>query len=143
MSELKGDKVKNFFERSLKNLQLYEDQHAKNPEMYEYEVTMMLNSLLGILVMLKERTKLLNKVDISFLDYDGNAKEFFRHMRNSISHGHFIDYIKVDMETKEIAEIEFVDIDPDTKRVIFRQKLSVGELKILIDNINKVVNGIR
>lgn len=44
--------------------------------MYEYEVTMMLNSLLGILVVLKERTKLLNKVDISFLDYDGTTKDF-------------------------------------------------------------------
>ncbi len=143
MSELKGDKVKNFFKRSLKNLQLYEDQHAKNPEMYKYEVTMMLNSLLGILVMLKERTKLLNKVDISFLDYDGNAKEFFRHMRNSISHGHFIDYIKVDVETKEIAEIEFVDKCPACKKETFKQKLSVSELRTLIDKISQVVNGIR
>lgn len=143
MSELEGDKVKNFFKRSLKNLQLYEDQHAKNPEMYEYEVTMMLNSLLGILVVLKERTKLLNKVDISFLDYDGTTKDFFRHIRNSISHGHFIDYIKVDKKTKEIAEIEFVDKCPICKEETFKHKLSVSELRTLIDKISEVVNGVR
>lgn len=143
MSELKGDKVKNFFKRSLKNLKLYKYQHAKNPKKYKYEVTMMLNSLLGILVVLKERTKILNKVDISFLGHTDTTKNFFRHMRNSISHGHFIDYIKVDKKTKEIASIEFVDIDPETKRETFRHELSVRELTILINNINKVVNGIR
>ena len=143
MSGLEKDKEISFFNRSLENLKLYEEQHANNPETYKYEVTMMLNSLLGILVVLKEKTKVLDNVDISSLSYKGTTKNFFRHMRNSISHGHFIDYIKVDVETKEIAEIEFVDIDPDTKRVTFRQELSVSELKTLIDNINKVVNGIR
>lgn len=143
MSRLEKDKEISFFNRSLENLKLYEEQHANNPETYKYEVTMMLNSLLGILVVLKERTQILDNVDISFLEYSGTTKNFFRHMRNSISHGHFINHIKVDVETKEIAEIEFVDIDPDTNRVTFRQELSVSELKTLIDNINKVVNGIR
>ena len=104
---------------------------------------MMLNSLLGILVVLKEKTKVLDNVDISFLDYSGTTRNFFRHMRNSISHGHFINHIKVDVETKEIAEIEFIDKCPICKEETFQQKLSVSELRFLIDKISEAVNGIR
>lgn len=143
MSGLEKDKEISFFNRSLENLKLYEEQHANNPETYKYEVTMMLNSLLGILVVLKERTQILDNVDISFLEYSGTTKNFFRHMRNSISHGHFINHIKVDVETKEIAEIEFVDKCPACKKETFSKKLSVSELKTLIDKISEVVNGIR
>lgn len=64
-------------------------------------------------------------------------------MRNSISHGHFIDYIKVDKKTKEIAEIEFVDKCPACKKETFKHKLSVSELRTLIDKISEVVNGVR
>lgn len=108
MTWLRADKEKDFFGRTLHNLELYEKNHADNPDEYNYEVTMMLNSLLGLLVVLKERTTLLNKVDISFLGYSGSSKDFFRHMRNSITHGHFIDSIKVNETTKEIEEITFL-----------------------------------
>ena len=143
MSGLEKDKEISFFNRSLENLKLYEEQHANDPETYKYEVTMMLNSLLGILVVLKEKTKVLDNVDISSLSYKGTTKNFFRHMRNSISHGHFINHIKVDVETKEIAEIEFVDKCPICKEETFKQKLSVGELRILIDKISEAVNDVR
>ena len=135
MTGLRSDKEKDFFERTLHNLELYEKNHADNPDEYNYEVTMMLNSLLGLLVVLKEKTPLLNKVDISFLGYKGSSKDFFRHMRNSITHGHFIDNIKVNEETNEIEEIIFVDKDPKTKNETFRQTTSVSDLRQLINSI--------
>ena len=107
--------------------------------MHNYEVTMMLNSLLGLLVVLKERTKLLNKVDVSFLGYPGSSKDFFRHMRNSITHGHFIDNIKVNEETNEIEEIIFVDKCPHCDIETFNQKLTIENLKQLIENIKKMI----
>ena len=141
MTGLRADKEKDFFERTLYNLELYEKNHADNPEEYNYEVTMMLNSLLGLLVVLKERTSILNNVDISFLNYEDSTKNFFRHMRNSITHGHFIDNIKVNKETKEIEEITFIDIDPETKSETFRRTLTVSDLRHLIMNIqNKYKN---
>ena len=135
MTGLQSDKEKDFFERTLHNLELYEKNHADNPDEYNYEVTMMLNSLLGLLVVLKEKTTLLNKVDISFLGYPGSSKDFFRHMRNSITHGHFIDNIKVNEETNEIEEITFIDKDPKTKNETFRQTTSVSDLRQLINSI--------
>ena len=141
MTGLRSDKEKDFFERTLHNLELYEKNHADNPDEYNYEVTMMLNSLLGLLVVLKEKTPLLNKVDISFLGYKGKTKNFFWHMRNSIAHGHFIDNIKVNEATKEIEEITFIDKDPKTGDETFRRTLTVSDLRHLIMNIqNKYKN---
>lgn len=139
MTGLRADKEKDFFERTLYNLELYEKNHANKPDEYNYEVTMMLNSLLGLLVVLKERTKLLNKVDVSFLGYPGSSKDFFRHMRNSITHGHFIDNIKVNEETNEIEEIIFVDKCPHCDIETFNQKLTIENLKQLIENIKKMI----
>lgn len=135
MTGLRSDKEKDFFERTLYNLELYEKNHADNPEEYNYEVTMMLNSLLGLLVVLKERTKLLNKVDISFLGYPGSSKDFFRHMRNSITHGHFVDNIRVNEGTNEIEEITFIDKDPKTGDETFRYTLTMSHLRQLICNM--------
>ena len=139
MTGLQPDKEKDFFERTLYNLELYEKNHADNPDEYNYEVTMMLNSLLGLLVVLKERTTLLNKVDISFLGYRGKTKNFFWHMRNSIAHGHFIDNIKVNETTKEIEEITFIDKDPDTKEETFCYTLTIEKLRQLIDNVKNII----
>lgn len=139
MTGLRADKEKDFFERTLYNLELYEKNHADNPEEYNYEVTMMLNSLLGLLVVLKEKTTLLNKVDISFLGYPGSSKDFFRHMRNSITHGHFIDNIKVNEATNKIEEITFIDKCPHCDIEIFNQKLTIENLKQLIENIKKMI----
>ncbi|MBQ8750548.1 MAG: hypothetical protein IJZ30_02795 [Alphaproteobacteria bacterium] len=135
MTELRADKEKDFFERTLYNLELYEKNHSNKPDEYNYEVTMMLNSLLGLLVVLKERTSILNNVDISFLNYEDSTKNFFRHMRNSITHGHFIDNIKVNEETKEIEEITFIDKDPKTGDETFRCTLTMLHLRQLICNM--------
>ena len=137
MSYLQKDKEKDFFKRTLYNLELYNQGHKETPKDYKYEVTMMLNSLLGLLVVLKERTTLLNKVDINFLGYSGSSKDFFRHMRNSITHGHFIDSIQVDKKTKEIEEIIFVDKCPNCDKETFRQILTIEQLKQLISKIKE------
>lgn len=139
MSELEKDKEKDFFERTLYNLELYNNEYKKKQKIYKYEVTMLLNSLLGLIIIPKEKTSLLNKVDISFLDYSGSTKDFFRHMRNSISHGHFIDNIQVDKSTKEIEKVTFIDKCPNCQNETFNKTLTVSQLSQLIDEIGKIM----
>lgn len=136
MSELKPDKEKDFFKRTLYNLKLYEKNHSRNPKKYCYEITILLNSLLGLLVIPKEKS-MLNEIDINFLRYDGETKDFFRHMRNSITHGHFIDNIQVNQKTKEIAQITFIDKCPKCATETFRQVLTVDQLKTLVQKISE------
>ena len=142
MSGLRADREQDFLERTLKNLDEYKENHIEEPKYYPYEVTMMLNSLLGILIVPEQKTTILNDIDISFLEeYKGSTEDFFRHMRNSLAHGHFIKGIKVDVSTNEIASIEFIDIDPSNGDITFQMTFSVEQLDALIENIrNKVCN---
>lgn len=137
MSELRKDKEKDFFERTLYNLQLYKENHSNDSKKYKYETTMLLNSLLGLLIIQKERTNLLASVDISFLNYKNSASDFFRHMRNSISHGHFIDKIQVNPETREIEQITFEDKCPNCKKITFSQTVTIDQLNMLIEQIEE------
>lgn len=113
MTGFRRDKERDFFYRTLTNLARYNCDHQEDPQYYPYEVTMLLNSLFGILIVPKENLEILDSVNIEFLQskYRGDAKNFFRHMRNSLSHGHFINGIMIDSETKEIVSIRFQDID--------------------------------
>ncbi len=99
---------------------------------------MLLNSLFGILIVPEENLDILDSVNIEFLQskYRGDAKNFFRHMRNSLSHGHFINGIMVDSETKEIVSIKFKDID--NERETFDITLNVNELNELITHIKAI-----
>ena len=137
MRGLKPDKPEDFFKRTLYNLNLYNELHSQCSEKYKYEITMLLNSLLGLLVIQKEN-KRLNKVDIEFLEYSGSTKDFFRHMRNSIAHGHFIENVKVNDDTKEIEKITFIDRCPNCDIVTFEQTLSIKQLNQLVENIGKI-----
>ena len=59
MTELRQDKERDFFYRTLANLTRYNCDHQEDPQYYPYEVTMLLNSLLGILIVPEENLEIL------------------------------------------------------------------------------------
>lgn len=141
MTEFSQDREKDFFKRTMINLKRYNDAHQEDPKDYPFGVTMLLNSLFGTLIVPQENLDILKAVDIAFLrsKYNGSSKDFFRHMRNSLSHGHFIKGISIDPDTKEIVSVNFQDTGKkNNKKNTFDITLSVEELKQLIVNINNV-----
>lgn len=93
--------VRDFAQRTRKNLEFIEDTVATSPEVELYEVTQLINSMLGLLVFPKEKYYIrLPRIPLMELEavgwpnvtvLEGNPpcgdlRELFRLLRNSISH---------------------------------------------------------
>ena len=139
--------VKDFFRRTKENLDLYMKNKAKSPDVYTQEVTMTINSLLGMLVFVQQDTegnnlmqhveisKIINKAVYGNANNDKTVKDFFRHMRNSIAHGHCIKDFKVD-EQHQITSLIFRDFHKKDKT--FEVELELSDITYLINAISAV-----
>lgn len=103
--------VGDFADRTLKNLKLVEDNKG-------YEVTQLINSLLGLIVFPKERkirpqqnTVLAQtlKNNVVFPKSDIQDDELLRNLRHAISHSHILFASSNYTDKKEIESIIFVN----------------------------------
>ena len=121
--------VKDFISRTKENI-----QYGNHP----YEITQFVNSLIGLLVLPKEKyyhniknnmidSELLNKIQqcviINTPEKDLDLKYIIRRMRNAISHFH-VDFT-VDPNTREISGIIFSDYDPNNNKNRSNFKISL------------------
>lgn len=129
--------VKDFVSRTKENI-----DHGNNP----YEVTQLINSLIGLLILPKEKyyerisnrmvdKELLEKVEKCVIikpeDKALTLRYIIRRMRNAIAHFH-IDF-KIDANTREISEIIFSDYDDQKDETpSFKISLSVELVKLLV-----------
>lgn len=112
MEYLKGkDFVSDFAERTLANLDNIENDNSNSEK---YEVTQLINSLLGLIVFPKERNVADDKCVKNLIPYiiKTNDYSLIQHMRNSISHSHIFfesGNILDKNGKKQIASIKFFD----------------------------------
>ena len=142
--------AKEFFERTIYNLNLYNTQNATCNNEFKYEVTQLINSLLGLIVFVKEEGISFDSIQLSdikshadmvwnYCHREGgrleekNFKNFLRHIRNAIAHKRLS--IK-SSNTNEISSIVFKDKD---QRNHFEVELSVDELKNLVLKLSQCI----
>lgn len=139
----KNDMIISFFERTYENLEKYKKLNKDDKENYPYEVTMTINSLLGLLVFIKENKKAKledfqvdNLIAKQEIETDTSGKEFLRHMRNAVAHGNLI--VNEDGK-KEIESITFYDRNFDTKKKTFEITLTIADMELLICELRMAV----
>ena len=125
------DSIKDFFERTKANLEKYLENNNNDENAYPNEITQLINSLLGLLVITKEKDKIdYNKLQIEYLltkqiiKNESVNKTFVRHLRNAIAHGH----IKAN-GNESIETITFKDN-------AFEATLTKDDLFYLIEQLN-------
>ncbi len=134
--------VKEFFKRTLHNLDTYLEDHTENKRKYPYDITQIINSFLGLIVFLK---------DSSFLDQDAlndfvlthppeqwicmgsnnqseehNFPNYIKRLRNAISHRNITS---IPDETNLIIALQFKD---GYNGGCFDTKLSTEDILVLI-----------
>lgn len=89
------DPIKDFFERTKANLDIYLENNKSDKNSYPNEITQIINSLLGLLVIIKEtdkieysKLKIENLLAKQTIKTEPINKAFIRHLRNAIAHGH-------------------------------------------------------
>lgn len=142
--------AKEFFKRTMYNLNLYEHHNEICKEVFQYEVTQLVNSLLGLVVFVKEEGVAFSSIQLSeiksessiswnYCDRDGgglevkNFKNFLRHIRNAIAHKRLT--IKSN-DQKEISSIIFNDKDRNNK---FEVELTIDEVKNIVSKLSQCI----
>ena len=140
------DFEKEFAQRTLENLRHFTSSGDSNEEApsVKFEVTQLINSLLGTLVFLHEKG--LSHLERTIEDY-GVSVEILRenlgfkekwvkqpensmpnviwHMRNSLAHGHIGPF----PETGEVKGVIFTDINPQTEVEYWKLSLEIETIK--------------
>ncbi len=140
----KRNLIKDFFTRTYKNLETYKKNHSREPDKYEYEITMTINSLLGLLVFAKEYDSInydninidhiIKKAKYANKSNEKTVKDFFRHMRNSIAHGRCLEGFDVDNTTHNIKKLKFLD---------YNNKDKTFEVYLTISDMNKIIKELK
>lgn len=144
-----------FIRRTLKIIEQYETHVETNSIINEkYEVTLLINCLLGLLVLPKERL-LLDKIpDIPFEKFEEwglpkkfvtnwgkipeskrNLKTIIHRMRNSIAHFRVTSY----GNGSEITSIKFRDCNPSGSKTTFEGEIPVKCLKIFVRKLARTI----
>lgn len=127
--------TKEFFKRTIDNLILYDELNRNNSEKYPNNITLLINSLLGLIVFVKESKIKLNKNYIKFIEKveiwnyneNKNISSFIKHLRNSISHARIV----ANGNNTQIESITFTDIDTKSNSK-FQISLKISEIKEFI-----------
>lgn len=142
--------TKEFFQRTIYNLELYEHHHTVCKEVFQYEITQLINSLLGLVVFVKEEGLPFQSIELSDIKEEGaivwnycarnggkleekNFKNFLRHIRNSISHKLLTI---ISGNGTDISSIKFEDKDRDNR---FEVELSIDEIKNLVSKLSHCI----
>ena len=132
------DLIKIFAKRTLKNLNAIEKLKKQNAQVYE--VTQLINSILGIMIFPRERdlTKIPNKTYIELRNEGWPAinttnqfaqikslDDLTRRFRNSIAHCN-IEFIN---HKKKIVGLRLWNMDREMKRKVWEAELSIQDLR--------------
>ena len=143
--------VKDFAERTEHNLNVIEEINAIEKQA-AYEVTQLINSLLGLLILPQQKFfDSIPKDSIEKARKDGwNIPEplddklqqvddlsvFLRYLRNGVSHFN----IKFLSSDEQISGIEIWNILPHSKSINWKIKLDIHEIKSITTKIKGLVN---
>lgn len=149
---------KDFFCRTLHNLKIYREEKSKGTKAFEYEITQLINSFLGLIIFVKANKKQKNPALESFVnanaptEWDYTYKEkpetqetqethnffnYLRHIRNAIAHPTYNKNLEIKSENNEISSIIFRDTDPKNQKNKFEANLTIEKIDKLIELISK------
>lgn len=147
---------KDFFCRTLHNLKIYREEKSKGTKAFEYEITQLINSFLGLIIFVKANKKQQNpaledfvKVNVPMhwnYTYDGtqevhNFFNYLRHIRNAIAHPTYDENLEIKSENNDISSIIFRDKDPKNPNNKFEANLTIKKIDELIELISKAFLG--
>lgn len=148
---------KDFVCRTKHNLELYKKHNQDKSQGFDFEVTQLINSFLGLIVFVKEKGiknnqdlndfltnnqpeiwdyKYKNKKTDVCEDETQSFKNYLRHLRNAIAHSNLetISEEKSSCEYAEIVKIEFKDESNCKKHQnIFKATLTIEQIENLIE----------
>lgn len=143
--------IKDFADRTMENLKIIEDISLKKENESGFEITQLINSMIGLLIFPQQKYfNQLKKFDSNdeIIEIFKNAKEengenknfaiMLRHMRNSISHNNL--KIHPNALQKSITEIEFWDKKSNKETARFTLKIS--DIKKILIKIHNLVEDI-
>lgn len=139
--------VCSFIQRTYHNLKHYEKERKEEillkEKNYQFEVTQILNSFLGLVALPQQQMEsLIKEIDISNLKKNikkgtQTPEEVFRHLRNAIAHGHFLEDMELD-EQHSIQSITFRDYKCKDHKKGDKNFEIVLSIKEILDLIKKV-----
>jgi len=146
-----NDFIKEFFERTVYNLKLYNKNNKSGNKNFKYEVTQLINSLLGLVVFVKEDDLSFNSINLDTIvkiedinwryDHrnsgeceDKNFSNFLRHIRNAISHKR----LKIKSKDKQISSVVFKD-EQRRNNNIFEVELNIEQINSLVKELSKCI----
>lgn len=147
-----------FCEYKQNNSQQFNNTFERDGETHFYEVTSLINSLYGLVIMPVEKFKSLkvppnSKIDQAVQNTINNCKQgkwyysednqentsnFLKHIRNALAHGgnHGIHFYSIgEGQEQQIGGIIFVDYDTHKQQDLWCIKLTIQELKKLTKEI--------
>jgi len=130
-----GAVVQDFAKRTRANLEFIEEQHTASSASV-FEVTQLINSLLGLLVFPQQhfwnnlkRIPLTDLPWIRFQERSGsrcrNLRQLVRYVRNSVSHFN----VNFEDTAGEIVQLELWNVNPRTRQVDWRADISINDLR--------------
>ncbi len=145
--EYDEDVINSFFERTIKNLNQYKRSHKKDGKKYPYNVTQTINSFLGIIVLMQQHSRIkyenitipniIKKAHYGHKTKDKTANEFFRHLRNSLAHGNFLN--KQYTKGGKISALKFQDFALNGD-LTFEVVLYIRDMNKIISEIKKSIS---
>lgn len=141
-----NDLIKDFALRTRANLEYIKEQHNKTKV---FEVTQLINSMLGLLILPQQLTKSIPETSLKELENKKwpmlqmldsfppalNLRELMRYLRNGVSHGH-IHFIS--NPAKEISGVEIWNINNKGK-ITWKAKLTIEELEAITVNFISLI----
>lgn len=136
-----------FVERTKKIIEQYDN--LKLPEKDKFEVTLLINCLVGLLILPQQNwydslpTEIISQKEwgigtehISSIKQGEtkNVKDILRHLRNSVSHYRFKAF---DNSTNKISRIQFEDFDQN-KNKTFEALIPLANLRKFTDRLSDV-----
>lgn len=144
MEYKESELVKDFAQRTKRNLELLRRLQQENDDLEVYETTQLMNSLLGLLVFPQQRCfDRIPETSLNELIAEGwpiprlvgdfsqarDLKQLVRYLRNAIAHFN-IEFIA---HEGELAGLTVWNIDPRSKKTTWKAQLSFDEIEVLVE----------
>ncbi|GAB6124476.1 HEPN family nuclease [Humidesulfovibrio idahonensis] len=144
-----ADSTVDFIMRTKANLEIIATRELQEGE-ERYEVTQLINSLLGLLIMPQQEDivrpgeYLLGDLErhgwalprrVGGNDSPNDLSQLLRKMRNSIAHWG----LAFQGENGELSAITMKDVDPQTDRIVWEATLTVCALKEFVSHLSSLV----
>ncbi len=134
--------IREFFKRTLHNLNTYVEDHQNNKERYPYDVTQTINSFMGLIVFLKDSDIVFSQELETFVVDHPPSQWFCNNANNGSEEHNFKNYLKRLRNAVSHRQINSIpDENDDIVALQFRDGYNGGcfEAKLPIESVNLLI----